>query len=512
MVAGGLFIVAFVLRLVYALQISWPPLDDPAYYIQTARSLYHNHNLDVSIIWNFNPRFDSVTHPGLEFWQPLPAFAIALSFVFLGDTFFAAQLPSLIAGSLLAPMTYFFARRLPLENNGTIGILAALLVIFNPLLAYQSVLPDSSLLFAALVVGAVLLLTRPAGEALPPEKAFMFGLLTGLAYLARTPALFLVLGWLILLGWAKFFGKAKPGAGKELLFGMLGIILPVGLWSARSLLTFGYITPPAGTQTIFLFDYDSLFNYSTPLNFQTWLEGGIGKIISVRLEALWVAWRNVLDAMFVPTVIPAALGLWLLARRYTEGRLAALYTLLLFLGLPLIFGVASTNGSYYHSAGSSAPFLAVGLVYGLGRLGAWLSERVNFSRRAIFNTLVAIFMLASVVWLGAGMPSVIQGHRSDGDLYARIKGWLDTRPATVVIANQPSSLNYVSGVGAVRLPGQENLATLLEVARKYRAEQIIITEQMGRYPDLLRSPENTTFPQLYRSPSGDFEVYGVPRN
>jgi 4-amino-4-deoxy-L-arabinose transferase-like glycosyltransferase len=430
--------------------------------------------------------------------------------VFLGDTFFAAQLPSLIAGSLLAPMTYFFARRLPLENNGTIGVLAALLVIFNPLLAYQSVLPDSSLIFAALVIGAVLLLTRPTGEALPPEKAFIFGLLTGLAYLARTPALFLVLAWLVLLGRAKF-GGGKKGAGKELVFGFLGILLPVGFWSARNLLTFGYITPPAGTQTIFLFDYDSLFNYSTPLNFQTWLEGGIGKIISVRVEALWVAWRSVLDAMFVPTVIPAAIGLWLLAKNYAEGRLAALYTVLLFLGLPLIFGVASTNGSYYHSAGSCAPFLAVGLVYGLGRLAAWLSARVNFTRRALFNTFIVIFLLANVVWLGAGMPSVIQGHRNDGDLYARINGWLATRPATVVIASQPSSLNYVSGVGAVRLPAQENLTTLLEVAKKYHAEQIIITEQMGRYPDLLHSPENTLFPQIYRSPTGDFEVYGVPK-
>jgi hypothetical protein len=285
---------------------------------------------------------------------------------------------------------------------------------------------------------------------------------------------------------------------------------PVGLWSLRNLLTFGYITSPAGTQTIFLFDYDSLFNYSTPVNLQSWLEGGIGKILGVRLEALWLALRGVLDAMFVPTVLPAALGLAFLAYKKPATRPAALYTLLLFLGLPLIFGIASTNGTYYHSAGSSAPFLAVGLFYGLDRFARWFSQRTRLTRAVLFNTLAAAFLLVNFVWLAAGAPGVIQSHRDEGALYGRVRDWLHTHPAQVVIANQPASVNYVSGVAAVRLPANEDLKTLLEVARQYRAEQIIITEQAGRYPELLQSPQNNLFKLAYRSPNWDFEVYTVP--
>jgi len=527
-ISVGLFVLALAVRLPYALQIHWPPLDDPAYYIQAARSLYYHQNLDMSIIWNFNPRFPTVTHPGMEFWQPLSSYIIALSFVFFGDNLFAAQFPSLIAGALLLPMTYWFARRLNLERANIIGGLAGLLLVFSPLLAYQSTLPDSSMLYSALVAGALLLLTRPQNEFLTPSKALLFGLLTGLAYLTRTPAIFLVLSWLIMLlprfrygrgqlwqyrnrdeDFVKLVSPRNLPNWLELLYAGGIIALLGGLWAFRNLQTYGYISSPAGTQTIFLMDYDSLFNFSNPVSFQTMLAGGFGKILGVRVEALWTAMRGALDIIFVPTVIPAAIGLALLAKHSLPARPAALYSLFLFLGLPLIFGVASTNGSYYHSAGSSAPFLAVGLVYGFQEFADWLHSRIKIPHRTIFRTLVTFFLVLCFVWLGGGGPSIIQGHNDEGALYGRINSWLQANPAPAVIASQPASINYVSGVPAVRLPPNQNLEVLKQVAQQYGAKYIIITEQAGLYPDLLQSSKNTLFPLAYRSPSGDFEVYRV---
>lgn len=502
----GLFALSFLLRLLYALQLPSPGLDDPAYYIQVARSLYHNGNLDVSILWNFNPRFENVTHPGMEFWQPLSSFAIALSFLLFGDNLFAAQLPSLLAGSLLPPFAYLFARRLSLQNAAWVGVLAGALLVFSPLLAYQSTLPDSSMLYAVPVVVAFLLLTRPP---LKPLTAFATGLLLGIAYLARTPALFAGLVWFMLL-LPRLFGKrANHESWREAVFGAIGVAIPVGIWSLRNLLEFGYISSPAGTQTIFLFDYESLFNYSTPLNFQTWLEGGLGKIAMVRVEALLVAWRGTLDIMFIPSVIPAAIGLWLLARRFAGVRPAAFYTLLLFLGLPLIFGVASTNGSYYHSAGSCAPFLAVGEIYALQRFALWLSPHLKVASRSIYGFLLGFFLLASILWLATSAVSVVQTHRTETALFNEINIWLSQHPPVPVITNQPSTLNYVSGLPGIRLPANESLTTLLEVAHRYKAGYIVITERMGLYPALLQAPENKLFPLLYRSPKGDFEVYGI---
>jgi len=505
-VVFGLFAVSFLLRLLYALQLPSPGLDDPAYYIQVARSLYHNGNLDVSILWNFNPRFENVTHPGMEFWQPLSSFALAFSFMLFGDNLFAAQLPSLLAGSLLPPLAYLFARRLPLQNAAWLGLLAGSLLVFSPLLAYQSTLPDSSMLYAVPVALAFLLLTR---QPLKPLPALATGLLLGIAYLARTPALFAGLVWFILLLPRLFRKCANRESWLEAIFGAIGIAIPAGIWSLRNMLEFGYISSPAGTQTIFLFDYESLFNYSTPLNFQTWLEGGIGKIAAVRVEALLVAWRGALDIMFIPSVIPAAIGLWLLARKFTSSRPAALYTMLLFFTLPLIFGVASANGSYYHSVGSCAPFLAVGEVYALERFAGWLSLRLNVASRSIYGFLLGFFLLASIVWLATSAVNVAQTHRAETALFNEINTWLSVRPPAPIITNQPSTLNYVSGLPGIRLPANENLATLLEVAHRYKAGYIVVTERMGLYPDLLQAPENKLFPLLYRSPKGDFEVYEI---
>ncbi len=527
-ISWGLFLLALAVRLPYALQINWPPLDDPAYYIQAARSLYYHQNLDISIIWNFNPRFPTVTHAGMEFWQPLSSYVIAISFIFLGDNLFAAQFPSIIAGSLLSPMAYWFARRLNLDRPNIVGGLAGLLLVFSPLLAYQSILPDSSMLYSALIAGALLLLTRPQNEFLTPGKAILFGLLTGLAYLTRTPAIFLILSWLILLlprfrygqgqlwqyrnrveDYVKLVPSRNLPNWLEILWAGGVMATLGGLWAFRNLQTYGYITSPAGTQTIFLFDYNSLFNYTNPVSFQTMLEGGFGKILGIRLEALWSAMRTVLDLIFVPTVIPAVIGLALLAKHSLPARPATLYSLFLFLGLPLIFGVASINGSYYHSAGSCAPFLAVGLVYGFQEFAVWLNKRVKIRRRIIFRTLVTFFLVLCCVWLGEGVSSITQGHRDEGALYAQVNSWLRANPSPVVIASQPASINYVSGVAAVRLPSTQDLEVLRQVAQQYGAKYIIITEQGGLYPDLLQSPKNTHFPLAYRSPSGDLEIYRV---
>ncbi len=325
----------------------------------------------------------------------------------------------------------------------------------------------------------------------------------------------------------------------------------VGAWSLRNWLLFGFVTSPAGTQTIFLFDYQDLFNYRTPINFQTWLDGGLGKIIGLRLEALWSAWRTVLDALTPPTALLGVIGLGWLAKRESAARPAALYSLLLFLGVPLIFAVASLNGSYYHSAASSAPFLAAGQVFlvwhGLNNLrlthpkhtrdlqfrrgkaqsapnppSSFLRPRSSVlvppssPKSSIVNRgyplgasiILAVLVLINVLLLVLNFGPVTAVHRQDADLYGRIKIWLVSHPASAVITNQPATLNYVSGQPSVRLPANEDLATLREVANKYKASYIIITEQAGRYPALLDAPENKLFPLVHQG--GDFEVFAVP--
>jgi 4-amino-4-deoxy-L-arabinose transferase-like glycosyltransferase len=533
--ALGLYVLAGLARLLFALQLSFPPLDDPAYYIQSARNLVKGNGLDISIIWNFNPLFEKVTHPGLEFWQPLTALAMAFSLFIFGDNYFAMQLPNVLAGATLPVYAYFFARRvlpktLPVE---ALALVAAFFTLFNPLMLYQSGLPTTSMLYAALVGGAVLLLTPDLSRVQPSPTAeneklaqdqasglsqdracsyrwgFGVGLLIGLAYLTRTPAIFLGLTWLIVMIAKWFRGERKGWVGA---FGMtiLGIIIPVGIWSLRNLFTFGFISSPSAFQAIFLPDYETLFNFRQQASLQTWGEVGIGTVIGVRLEALGTA-ITTLNAMLPPNAIFAAIGLGVLAWKVSSARSAALYCLILFLGLPLIFGVVSTNGTYYQSVGSCAPFFIVGLIYGLWAGGQTLVKRLNRPHLQLGGLFISLFLLINFVWLIFTYQAVVENDRGLADQYGRLKIWLQANPAQVVIASQPSSVNYVANVAAVRLPPKEDLNTLLEIARKYKAEYIIITEAAGLYPNILISPANQIFSKIYQDAKGDIIIFSVPK-
>src|SRR5512141_1386100 len=95
-----LFAAAFVVRFLLARQLVFPPLDDPAFYIQTARNLAAGRGLVIDVIWNYFTPFNSVTHPSHEIWMPLPSILMAGSIKLLGDTLLAAQLPGLMCGAL----------------------------------------------------------------------------------------------------------------------------------------------------------------------------------------------------------------------------------------------------------------------------------------------------------------------------------------------------------------------------------------------------------------------------
>lgn len=514
-ISGCLFLGAFAVRLLYAVQFKFPPLDDPAYYIQAARSLFSPQPWQISIIWNFQPRFAAVLHPALDYWQPLPAFAIAGSFLIFGQSLWAAQLPSLVAGACLPVFTFWLGRKtfaflpdLPETTNYRLSLVAAIFVLANPLLIYQSTFPDSSMLYSALIVAALWLWGDREKQRW--WQAFGFGLLTGLAYLARTPAVFLMLAWLTLILWQFWKKSLDRPRWQNILLAIVGVGLPVSLWSLRNLLVFGFITSPAGLQTIFIFDYQSLFNYQTPVNLQTFLAGGIGQIVGIRLEALGQAWSQGLDFLFFPTVLPAGAGLiWLVIKsKRILIVFSAWYSLLLLLGLPLIFGVASINGSYYHSIGSSAPCLAVGLIYGGWWVANWVRRRrlLRTSLAPILILLLAILTLFKAIFSLSGAVSV---QNNEGQTFSEISTWLQQHPSAAVITNEPSSLNYAANVSAIRLPANENLEVLSQVASYYHAGYIIITETAGQYPALLDSPANHQFPLVYRAANDSFEIYRV---
>jgi hypothetical protein len=102
---------ALLIRLGLALQLPFPPLDDPAFYIQTARNLVSGRGLVIDVIYNYWVPFSSVTHPSHDYWMPLTTLVMAGFMRMLGNTLLAAQAPGILASALLPVVTYLIGRQ-----------------------------------------------------------------------------------------------------------------------------------------------------------------------------------------------------------------------------------------------------------------------------------------------------------------------------------------------------------------------------------------------------------------
>ena len=99
--AGLVFVVALVVRAWAASQIVFPRPEDVAYYVGVARNLVDGRGLVSDAIWSFQTPPLSFPRPAFEVWLPLPSFLAAVPMLLFGTTFAAAQLSSIVVGSIV---------------------------------------------------------------------------------------------------------------------------------------------------------------------------------------------------------------------------------------------------------------------------------------------------------------------------------------------------------------------------------------------------------------------------
>ncbi|HEX8025154.1 MAG TPA: hypothetical protein VF484_03010, partial [Candidatus Limnocylindrales bacterium] len=172
--AGAVFVVALVVRLWAASFVVFARPEDAAYYVNVAQHLVAGRGLVSDAIWSYQTPPLTFPRPAFEVWLPLPSFLYALPMLVLGQTLFAAQLASAVIGSIVAVLAW----RLGLDVLTRIGdghgsppsisrVRAVSLgsgltaAVFLPLVL-ASVEPDSTAPFAALALGACLLIYRLA--------------------------------------------------------------------------------------------------------------------------------------------------------------------------------------------------------------------------------------------------------------------------------------------------------------------------------------------------------------
>ena len=115
--ALGLFVVALVTRIVVASVIVFPKPEDTAYYVGVARNLVEGRGLVTDALWSFATPNLVIPHPAFEVWLPLPTFLAAIPMAFLGTTFQAAQVSSVLVGALVPVLAWVLAWDITAERG-----------------------------------------------------------------------------------------------------------------------------------------------------------------------------------------------------------------------------------------------------------------------------------------------------------------------------------------------------------------------------------------------------------
>jgi hypothetical protein len=499
---GLLFAAALLVRISVASQIVFPPLDDPAFYLQTARHVAEGRGLVSDVLWNYFVAFPSVTHPSHEFWMPLATLFMAAAIKLFGDTLLAAQLPGMVCGALLPVLTYALGRYLwPVQRRWS--VLAALLVVPGAIPVYQSGSADSAALYALLSAGALALAAvvidraRQGGQPRPINLvsiAFGVGLLCGLSYLTRSHGSLLLAAiapvWLIAL--RRDLGRAL------ILIGALavGAVLIVGPWWWRNLQVFGAPQPFPLTLALAATDYGTWFNSVDRPSLERLWAGGLAAALQLR----WAALGHDLSVMGLITFPFGVIGLpVVLTRRDWLFRLWAVYAVLAWIVVSGVFPVPALTGSFYHSAGTLVPGAALGGVAVIRALAArprWRSWSVGVSA----GLILLVLGQSILAW-----PAIIADSRANQAKFAAATAWLRSNvpPDQPVITNEAHSLNYASGYPALTLPNQENVAEVAQLADRYGAHFVVMVGSAGRYPAALDRSDRA----IERLAEGDVSIY-----
>ena len=248
----GIFVVSLVARAYFAAQIVFPKPEDTAYYVGVARNMLEGRGLVSDALWSYQTPPLVFPRPAFEVWLPLPTFLAAIPMAIFGLTFPAAQVSSVIVGALVPVLTWRLAldvaeeRGLDLERTRWIGIGAGLTTaVYLPLLL-SSALPDSTMPFAVIVLGACLLMTRlvrdPRGAALTDPRLIVLGVLLGLGAMTRNETVWLAIIWAA-MAW---FLVHRPASERIRLIGVVAVVAAVVFapWALRNLAVLG--SPLAG--------------------------------------------------------------------------------------------------------------------------------------------------------------------------------------------------------------------------------------------------------------------------
>jgi hypothetical protein len=490
--AVGIFVVAFLVRVLFAAQIVFPKPEDTAYYFGVARNLVEGRGLVSDALWSYQTPPLEFPRQAFEVWLPLPSLLAAIPMALLGATFAAAQWSSVVLGAIVPVLAWRLAadiaaeRGLPPGRARTLAIGTGLTcAVYLPLLLH-SALPDSTMPFAVLALAACLLMARvtrdPRGGRLLDARVVGLGLVIGLAALTRNEAIYLGLAWLIV---AAGIGRLDRRARAGLIAAVAGVAALVFLpWAFRDWVTFGSPFPGQAVANAFSVSGFDVFAWNDPPTLSRYLAVGPARLVGMRVDGLA---HNLFSVLLLPGLPVSLIGLiglpW--AIRGAAIRPLVIVSFATFLVTSLVFPVATTWGTFLHAAGPFQVLLVISALLALDALIARVGARLGWTRPvAWLGPLLGVFgsLLFSVALLpsfGSGSAGTAERYRDLAAAMADIGHPLDAS-AGPVISNFPIWMAETQRIDALALP-DEPPRDVLDLASTFDAKLVVLLDAASTY-------------------------------
>ncbi len=496
--AALVFVVAAIVRAVFASQIVFPKPEDTAYYVGVARNLIEGRGLVSDAIWSYGTPPLVFPRPAFEVWLPLPTFLAAIPMAFAGATFKAAQVSSVLVGSIVPVLAWRIAADVAVERDLSVGRSRSLALgagltsaVYLPLVLH-STLPDSTMPYAVLALVACLLMVRIARDTAPirlaDPRVIGLGVVIGLAALTRNEALWLGLAWAIVAWsasarsvrtWFRLVGVAGAVAGL--------VFLP---WAVRDWAVFGSPLPgQAATNALSVTGFD-IFAWNDPPTLSRYLAVGVGRLVGMRVDGLTHNLFSVLLFVGLPISLLGLVALPWQARGRAL-RPLVLVSLITFLFTSLVFPVATTWGTFLHASGPVQVLLVIAALLALDAGIARLGARLGWTRPvAWLGPALGIF--GSLLFSAALLPVFGAQSQDTADRYAELgrrmaaAGQPLDAASGPVITNFPIWLSEANGVHALALP-DETPTDVLDLAHSFPGTRllVIVGDDHGRWPAVL---------------------------
>ena len=478
--AGLVFLVALVVRAWAATQITFPRPEDVAYYVGVSRNLLEGRGLTTDAIWSFQTPPLSFPRPAFEVWLPLPSLLAAVPMAIFGHTFAAAQVSSVLVGSVVAVLAWWLAadvaaaRNFPPGRARTLALGTGLTAAVYLPLVLASVQPDSTMPFAMFALLACLLMARISRTGARVRDLVLLGGLLGLAALTRNEAAWLALTWAI-VAWRI---ARRPAVDPALAGVSVGsrfdrwfsrwfiLVAPVavvamivfGPWAYRDWVEFGSPFPGQALTNALSLDGRDIFAWQETPTLARYLDAGLPKLIELR----WVGTlHNVVQVLLylgLPLSVlgliglPSLLRVPSLLRRSAERptvlhdplRPLLLFSVLTFAVASLVFPVSTTWGTFLHAAGAIHVLLVISALLVLDRVIVWVGARRGWTNPVAW--LGPAFAIAGCLLFSAViLPGDGAGARHTAQRYYAIAAAFDgTTPG-----GPPSGIDLASEPGPV---------------------------------------------------------------